>query len=68
MVPYEVTIQTGDIEEAGTDCDVTLKLYGTEGSSSDHVIRKGEGMFERGSIDNLQVIGRCRRLRTTYGT
>jgi hypothetical protein len=42
------------MEDAGCDCDVSLKLFGTTGSSSEHVIRKDEGNFERGSIDPFQ--------------
>ena len=55
MIPYELTIYTGDVENAGCDCDVGLKLFGTSGAPSEHVIKKREGMFERGSIDPIQV-------------
>ena len=55
MVPYELTIYTGDVEHAGCDCDVSLKLFGTNGSSSEHVIKKQEGNFERAAIDAFQV-------------
>ena len=55
VVPYEVTIYTGDVENAGCDCDVSLKLFGTTGSSSEHVIKKQEGNFERAAIDPFQV-------------
>jgi hypothetical protein len=55
VIPYEVTIYTGDVEHAGCDCDVGLKLFGTSGAPSEHVIKKHEGMFERGSIDPFQV-------------
>lgn len=54
MIPYEVTFYTADEENAGCDCDVSLKLYGTNGSSSEHVFNKEEGQFERGSIDPFQ--------------
>lgn len=54
MVPYEVTFYTGDIENAGCDCDISLKLFGTTGSSSEHVIKKDEGQFERGTIDRFR--------------
>lgn len=69
LVPYEVTIITGDTDTAGTDCDVTLKLFGTEGSSADHVVRKEEGMFERGTIDRficeLDDVGKPVKVRLT---
>ena len=62
MITYELSIQTGDVEEAGTDCDVSLKLFGTEGSSSDFLIKKQEGYFERGAIDNL-IVSETQKLR-----
>ncbi len=69
VIPYEVTIYTGDTENAGCDCDVSLKLFGTTGSSSEHVIRKDEGNFERGSIDAFQCelddVGKPIKLRVT---
>ncbi|CAF4587849.1 unnamed protein product [Rotaria sp. Silwood1] len=69
LIPYEITIYTGDIENAGCDCDVSLKLFGTEGSSSDHVIKKEEGDFERGSINpfrfELDDVGKLIKLRVT---
>ena len=55
VIPYEVTIYTGDVEHAGCDCDVGLKLFGVNGSSSEHIIRKDEGNFERGKIDRFQI-------------
>jgi len=67
VIPYEVTIYTGDVENAGCDCDVSLKLFGTTGSSSEHVIKKEEGHFERASIDmfrcELDDVGEPIRLR-----
>jgi hypothetical protein len=69
VIPYEVTIYTGDEENAGCDCDVSLKLFGTNGSSSEHIIRKDEGNFERGSIDAFQCelddVGELIKLRVT---
>lgn len=55
MIPYDVTFYTGDVDNAGIDCDVSLKLFGTNGSSSEHVIKKEEGYFERAAIDAFQV-------------
>lgn len=57
------------MENAGCDCDVSLKLFGTNGSSSEHVIRKDEGNFERGTIDRFQCelddVGKPIKLRVT---
>ncbi|CAF1383479.1 unnamed protein product [Adineta steineri] len=69
VIPYEVTFSTGDLESAGCDCDVSLKLFGTTGSSSEHIIRKEERNFERGSIDPFQCelddVGEPIKLRVT---
>ncbi|CAF2355156.1 unnamed protein product [Rotaria sp. Silwood2] len=69
LIPYEITIYTGDIEHAGCDCDVSLKLFSTTGSSSEHVIKKNEGDFERGSINpfrfELDDVGKLIKLRIT---
>jgi hypothetical protein len=56
VIPYEVAMYTGDVNEAGCDCDVSLKLFGTDGSSSEHLIKKADGNFERASIDRFQVM------------
>ena len=67
VIPYEVTIYTGDVEDAGCDCDVNLKLFGTSGSSAEHIIKKEEGNFERGAIDSfrfeLDDVGKPIKLR-----
>jgi hypothetical protein len=57
------------LDGAGCDCDVSLKLFGTTGSSSEHVIKKEEGNFERASIDAFQCeldeVGKPIKLRVT---
>lgn len=69
VIPYELTVHTGDIDDAGCDGDVSLKLFGDKGSSSDHIIRKDEGNFERGAIDifrcELDDVGKPIKLRVT---
>ncbi len=69
MIPYEVTIHTGDVDDAGCDCDISLKLFGSTGSSSDHVIQKDEGNFDRAAIDTfrceLDDVGEPIKLRVT---
>ena len=59
MIPYELTIVTGDKEKAGTDAQVFVKLFGTMGSSSDVKLDKLEGRFERGREDFMKVIPFC---------
>ena len=69
VIPYEVTFRTGDLDEAGCDGDVSLKLFGDQGSSSEHVIRKDEGNFERAAIDTfrceLDDVGKPIKVRVT---
>ncbi|CAF3234025.1 unnamed protein product [Rotaria socialis] len=67
LIPYVVNIHTGHIQTAGCDCDVSLKLFGTTGSSSEHIFKKREGNFERSAIDifqcELEDIGKPIKLR-----
>ncbi|CAF2130421.1 unnamed protein product [Rotaria magnacalcarata] len=67
LIPYVVNIHTGHVATAGCDCDVSLKLFGTTGSSSEHIFRKHEGNFERSAIDifqcDLEDIGKPIKLR-----
>ncbi|CAF1005020.1 unnamed protein product [Rotaria sordida] len=69
LIPYVGRIYTGHMEQAGSDCDVCLKLFGTIGSSSEHIIRKNQGNFERSAIDafqcQLEDVGQPVKLRVT---
>ncbi|CAF3090427.1 unnamed protein product [Rotaria sp. Silwood2] len=47
-------IYTGHIEHAGCDCDVSLKLFGTLGSSSECMIKNHGDAFEQSAIDAFQ--------------
>ena len=55
MVPYEVTIYTGDETGAGTDSNVFIKVFGAGGSTSDIFIEKVSERFERGRTDFIKV-------------
>ena len=55
MVPYEATFFTGDIQDAGTDAQVFIKVFGVKGSSSDIQIEKMSERFERGRTDLIKV-------------
>ena len=55
MVPYEVTIHTGDIQNAGTDAQVYMKVFGANGASSDIYLEKLGERFERGRADLIKV-------------
>ena len=55
LIPYNVTVFTGDLPRAGTDSNVTLKFFGSKGTSSDILIEKIDNRFDRASEDNLMV-------------
>ena len=35
LVPHTLTISTADVEKAGTECDVTVKVFGDKGASEE---------------------------------
>ena len=56
-VYYNVTIYTGDIENAGTDSDVSVKLYFKSGAvlSKSDLDKKDHDDFERGTNDTYTI-------------
>nr|CAB3263471.1 lipoxygenase homology domain-containing protein 1-like [Phallusia mammillata] len=57
-IPYQITLYTGDVAQAGTDCMITLNIYGSKGSAKDVTIRKSEEegiLLERGSVDVANI-------------
>ena len=55
MVPYEVTIFTGDEPGAGTDSNIVIKAFGVGGATSEVILEKAAERFERGHADFLKV-------------
>ncbi|KAK7479806.1 hypothetical protein BaRGS_00028986, partial [Batillaria attramentaria] len=55
MVPYEVTVTTGDFSEAGTDSKIFMTVFGTKGSSSPIELEKNEDRFERARTDMIKM-------------
>ena len=55
VVPYEVSLYTGDVQNGGTDAEVYIKVFGSKGSTSEIKIDKMSDRFERGKIDLLKV-------------
>ena len=55
MVPYEVTVFTGDEPGAGTDSNIILKAFGVGGATSDIKLEKAGERFERGHADLMKV-------------
>ena len=53
---YEMCVETGDIESAGSDCRVTVQLFGQGGASSTPItLHKREDTLERANKDIHQV-------------
>lgn len=51
---YKVIVHTGDIRSAGTDANVSLKIFGDKGDSGDLELKNSEthrDKFERGQTD-----------------
>ena len=69
-ISYHVSVKTGDIKNAGTDADVTLKMFGQKGDSGSIVLKHAENKgdkFERGRIDLFKIeaddIGKIDRIK-----
>ncbi|KAJ8400007.1 hypothetical protein AAFF_G00400460, partial [Aldrovandia affinis] len=54
---YEVTVITGDVQNAGTDTMIYLSVFGANGSTEEILLQKNEDRFERGQEDtfNLEI-------------
>ncbi|XP_056097903.1 lipoxygenase homology domain-containing protein 1 isoform X1 [Rhinichthys klamathensis goyatoka] len=56
-VVYEVTVVTGDTQNAGTDTNIFITVFGANGSTEEMLLMKNEDRFERGQEDtfNLEI-------------
>nr|XP_055024965.1 lipoxygenase homology domain-containing protein 1 isoform X1 [Misgurnus anguillicaudatus] len=56
-VVYEVTVVTGDIQNAGTDTNIFITVFGANGGTEEMLLSKNEDRFERGQEDtfNLEI-------------
>ncbi|KAI7798290.1 putative lipoxygenase homology domain-containing protein 1-like [Triplophysa rosa] len=56
-VIYEVTVVTGDTQNAGSDTNIFITVFGANGSSEEMLLSKNEDRFERGQEDtfNLEI-------------
>uniref|UniRef100_H2ZAW7 PLAT domain-containing protein n=1 Tax=Ciona savignyi TaxID=51511 RepID=H2ZAW7_CIOSA len=55
LLPYEITVATGDTLNAGTDAQVVLQLYGEDGKSEVMKLRNKTDNFERKAIDKFKI-------------
>ena len=55
-IPYEVTVWTGDVANAGTDARVFLQIYGVNGKKTEEKdLRNKTDNFEQGQVDKFKV-------------
>ena len=55
VVPYEVTIHTGDVPGAGTDSKIFMTVFGEKGTSRTVQLEKTDNYFERDQVNTLKV-------------
>ncbi|CAK8676643.1 unnamed protein product [Clavelina lepadiformis] len=55
LLPYEVTVTTGDKLNAGTDANVILQIYGEDGKSEVMPLRNQTDNFERNAVDKFKI-------------
>ncbi|XP_023264384.1 lipoxygenase homology domain-containing protein 1 [Seriola lalandi dorsalis] len=52
---YEVTVVTGDVQNAGTDTQIFMSVFGANGSTEEMLLQKNEDRFERGQEDTFNM-------------
>ncbi|WP_131739818.1 PLAT/LH2 domain-containing protein [Actinomadura roseirufa] len=55
MARYEITVETGNVENAGTDANVSITLYGQTTSAGPIGLDDSRDNFERGATDRFVV-------------
>lgn len=56
LFAYDITVYTGDVEDAGTDANVSIILHGTKGNSKQtRLSNSAKDTFERGRYDVFQM-------------
>uniref|UniRef100_A0AAY5K4A4 PLAT domain-containing protein n=1 Tax=Esox lucius TaxID=8010 RepID=A0AAY5K4A4_ESOLU len=52
---YEVTVVTGDVQNAGTDTQIYISVFGANGTTEEILLQKNEDRFERGQEDTFSL-------------
>uniref|UniRef100_A0A3B4VR63 Lipoxygenase homology PLAT domains 1 n=1 Tax=Seriola dumerili TaxID=41447 RepID=A0A3B4VR63_SERDU len=52
---YEVTVVSGDVQNAGTDTQIFMSVFGANGSTEEMLLQKNEDRFERGQEDTFNM-------------
>uniref|UniRef100_A0A671XMC4 Lipoxygenase homology PLAT domains 1 n=1 Tax=Sparus aurata TaxID=8175 RepID=A0A671XMC4_SPAAU len=55
QIIYEVTVVTGDVQNAGTDTLIYMSVFGANGSTEEMLLQKNEDRFERGQEDTFNM-------------
>lgn len=50
VIPYEITVFTGDKSGAGTDANVFIQMYGLKGKTEEILLRNRSDNFERKAV------------------
>ncbi|MFI1162462.1 PLAT/LH2 domain-containing protein [Streptomyces sp. NPDC020801] len=70
MPDYRITVHTGDVDGAGTDANVYITIYGSNGSSDELQLDSGRDDFERNGADmfthTLKDLGDLYRVRIRH--
>ncbi len=55
-VKYEIVVVTGDVKHAGTDANVFITIYGSNGDTGKRPLQqKFRDLFERNQTDKFQI-------------
>jgi hypothetical protein len=69
-VTYRITLYTGDVGSAGTDANVYITLYGSQGTSAERALDKSGNDRERGDVDVYSIemtdLGNLSRVRIRH--
>jgi hypothetical protein len=55
MPTYKITVFTGDVDNAGTDANVFITLFGQLTNSHEFLLDNSQDNFERGKADVFQL-------------
>jgi len=77
QVIYEVTVVTGDVQNAGTDTQIFMSVFGSNGSTEEMLLQKNEDRYpnmEEDDVKKQREIKRpshgavvCRQVRARSG-
>ena len=70
IIDYNISIITGDRRGAGTNANVSIEIFGCNGSSGIHKLENAKDNFERNKRDEFQIscvdLGKISRIRIAH--